>query len=550
MSEKRKGDDSSSAIKNKMRTYLESYLNLGFMEGTDKTRPECVICREKLANDSMKPCKMKRHQQTMHPETVGRDRDFFIKKQQLAKANKPMDIEQRFDVQKATEASFECALLIAKAKKPHNIGEQLIKPACIKMVEKLCGPQVAEKLKTVPLSNNTVKDRIDKMASNCELQLLEKLGKGPFAIQLDETTTVADEAVLIVYVQYIDGEDLKQDILMSVNLTTTTRGEDIFTAVDSYLSSHNLSYENLVACCTDGAASMMGRWPARTCQKSLFADLCEDEAHETLLLHTEVRWLSRGRVLARFVELKEKIEDFLQTRNRALSEQVTFWIKTAYLADIFSLYNETNKRLQGVESNIIQCKEALDAFVRKLEYRVGKMERGELQQFPLLLKQSRNNPKTVPVSVRREFIRHMNALQKEMKSRFADIDEYVSKELWVLDPFIAKVEDVEYLDCEDELTDIQADSLSKKYFQEKGLQKFWIVKGPSLAPKLTLHARTRIILPFSTTYLSETAFSALVAIKTKARNTLDVHNDFRLAVTHITPDIPSLAAGMQAQGSH
>ncbi|KAF3842568.1 hypothetical protein F7725_024519, partial [Dissostichus mawsoni] len=116
--------------------------------------------------------------------------------------------------------------------------------------------------------------------------------------------------------------------------------------------------------------------------------------------------------------------------------------------------------------------QALDAFVRKLEYRVGKMERGELQQFPLLLKQSRNNPETVPVSVRREFIRHMNALQKEMKSRFADIDEYVSKELWVLDPFIAKVEDVEYLDCEDELTDIQADSLSKKYFQEKGFKSF------------------------------------------------------------------------------
>ncbi|KAF3834174.1 hypothetical protein F7725_025378 [Dissostichus mawsoni] len=147
----------------KMRTYLESYLNLGFMEGTAKTRPECVICREKLANDSMKPCKMKRHQQTMHPETVGRDRDFFIKKQQLAKANKPMDIRTAFvragsDVQKATEASFECALLIAKAKKPHNIGEQLIKPAYIKMVEKLCGPQVAEKLKTVPLSNNTALD--------------------------------------------------------------------------------------------------------------------------------------------------------------------------------------------------------------------------------------------------------------------------------------------------------------------------------------------------------------------------------------------------------
>ena len=83
---------------------------------------------------------------------------------------------------------LECSLLIAKAKKPHTIGELLIKPACIKIVEKLCGPQVAEKLKTVPLSNNTVKDRIDKMANNCEQQLVEKLRKGQFAIQLEETT--------------------------------------------------------------------------------------------------------------------------------------------------------------------------------------------------------------------------------------------------------------------------------------------------------------------------------------------------------------------------
>ena len=203
--------------------------------------------------------------------------------------------------------------------------------------------------------------------------------------------------------------------------------------------------------------------------------------------------------------------------------------------------------MQGAESTIITCKEALDAFARKLEYRPGKMEKGKLQQFPLLLKQSGG---TVPVSVRREFTRHMNLLQEEIKSRFADTDKYVSKESWVLDPFIAKIEDVEYLDCEDELLDIQADSLSKKYFQEHGFKKFWIVKGPSIAPKLTLHATTRIILPFTTTYLSETAFSVLVAIKTKSRNRLDVHNDFRLAVTDITPDIPSLAVGIQAQGSH
>ena len=82
----------------------------------------------------------------------------------------------------------------------------------------MCGPQAADKVKTVPLSDNTVKDRIDKMAADCQNQLHEKLRNANFAIQLDETTTVSDKAVLIVYVQYIDGEDLKQDILMSTNL--------------------------------------------------------------------------------------------------------------------------------------------------------------------------------------------------------------------------------------------------------------------------------------------------------------------------------------------
>lgn len=67
-------------------------------------------------------------------------------------------------------------------------------------------------------------------------------------------TTVSDESVLIVYVQYIDGEDLKQDILMFTSLATTT-SQDIFAAVDSYLSSNSLLYKNLVARCTDDAAA-------------------------------------------------------------------------------------------------------------------------------------------------------------------------------------------------------------------------------------------------------------------------------------------------------
>ncbi len=108
------------------------------------------------------------------------------------------------------------------------------------------------------LSDNTVKHRIDRMAADCQNQLHKKLRSVPFATRQDEMSTLSDESVLIVYVQYIDSDDLRQDILMSTNPATTAAGQDIFMAVDSYLSSNNLPDDNLVACCTDGATAMMG----------------------------------------------------------------------------------------------------------------------------------------------------------------------------------------------------------------------------------------------------------------------------------------------------
>lgn len=41
--------------------------------------------------------------------------------------------------------------------------------------------------------------------------LVEKFKMHPFSIQIDETFTVADEAVLVAYVQYIEDSKIKQD---------------------------------------------------------------------------------------------------------------------------------------------------------------------------------------------------------------------------------------------------------------------------------------------------------------------------------------------------
>lgn len=62
----------------------------------------------------------------------------------------------------------------------------------------------------------------------------------------------------------------------------------------------------------------------------LFEQLCEemDAAHNGLLLHTEVRLLSRGRSLARVFELREPLQRFPSEKNSPLVAQFSMGHQT------------------------------------------------------------------------------------------------------------------------------------------------------------------------------------------------------------------------------
>lgn len=125
----------------------------------------------------------------------------------------------------------------------------------------------------------------------------------------------------------------------------------------------------------------------------------------------------------------------------------------------------------------------------------------------------------------------MEELQKEMHLCFPDVNKRISKDAWVMDPFLPKEEDVEYLQSEDELMDIKFNSLHKLFYAEHGYKWFWLVNGPGVALRLAHHVTTRFIMPFATRGLSDSV-QLLVTSQTKAHTRLDVHSDIGLVKSH------------------
>ncbi|XP_057191418.1 SCAN domain-containing protein 3-like [Triplophysa rosa] len=584
----------------KLRRYVDNYLELGFIQSSDG-RPKCVVCLQVLANEAMKPAKLKRHLMTKHPGLKDKTMDFFRLKSEEYMLQKTRLVNLATTSEKAQRASYLVAQRIAKSKKPHSIGQELLLPAAVEMCEAVLGTEAANKLKTVPLSNDTVRRRIEELSADIQSQLLDRLRScEQFSIQLDESTDISSAAQLIVLVRYPWEGDILEDFLFCKEVPGKTTGEEIFRLLDAFMTEARLSWEKCVAVCTDGAAAMTSRKSgvtariksvnprimathcmlqrqalaskdmepdlhsvlntavtavnfvkSRALQSRLFGQLCRDmdAGHDALLYHCEVRWLSRGKVLQRVFELRREMAEFMTEEKPNIAQFFTdpeSMAKLAYLADIFNILNSLNLSIQGGHTSILEVSNKITAFMKKTVLWRRRIQDGITDMFPQLSEFLHTNNLSV-ATVRKVATSHLTSLSEHFSSYFSDVNTDAWD--WVHDPFApAATANGLTGKAEEQLLELSCDRTLKARFQQVNLANFW----PSLSheyPELTAEAM-QILLPFPTTYLCESSFSTLTAMKNKYRARLQEEDDLRVCLSTITPRIGKLCCERQAHPSH
>lgn len=587
-------------IRKTYRQYSDEYISLGFTWTGEKECPipKCVVCGVELSNSAMFPAKLNRHLTTTHANLVSKNKDYFkrllgMQDKQAKQFKCAMTISD-----KAQIASYKVAELIALKLKPHTIAESLILPSCCEIVKIMFGEDAINEIMKIPLSNDTIKKRIKDMSLDIEKTVNNKLSKKFFALQIDESVDISSKAQLLAFVRFIDENEIVNQFLCCRELTGHTKGKDIFNCITTYLEKYQISWDFCVGICTDGCPSMAGSIKgcvtlvkennpniisthcflhrevlvsktlpntlkyvldevvqivnyikSRPLQERIFKQLCisMDAKYESLLLHTEIRWLSRGKVLCRLLELKDELLCYF--RNAAVDkfaknfENDIWCAKLAYLADIFKYLNSVNTSIQGKNENILTATDKILGFNKKiLHWKNRIIKNNTLDMFPSI--QTKNVADIIPA-----VIEHLTILEEKIECYFPSLK--LESYDWIRNPFgTFEFSNLELsLQEEEEIISLSTDRSLKMEFTKLSNEQFWISvqdEYPSLSKKAIA-----ILLQFATSYLCELGFSTLTNIKTKKRERLlDLEEEMRVAISFIRPNIGEICKTHQAQISH
>ncbi|CAI5687214.1 general transcription factor II-I repeat domain-containing protein 2B [Oreochromis niloticus] len=429
------------------REFNSAWTYLFAFTGNNAGLPVCLICGERISNN--KKCNVERHFQNRHLAFAEKYPTEDERKKAISELLRKAE-ESKLSFKKwisspqpTSTTSCVAALEIVKRGKPFTDGEYL-KESFIKISEHLFSDfknkgEIIQKIREMPLSAKTVRDRTIKMAENISRKQIDDIDSAQaFSIACDESSDVNDVEQTALLCRYVNCDGPQEELIELIPLKGQTRGQDICEAVVSCLDAKGINTTHLVSVSTDGAPSMRGAQKGfvNLLQKSLdrelmafhcilhqealcaqtfppecvevmnvvikivnkiianglshrqFCSLLEevDNAYSDLLLHNKVRWLSRGEVLKRFATCLEHVKTFLESKGLRYPELEDLdWLgKFYFMVDMTSHLNTLNKNLQGKGSTALQILENVLAFERKMTVFARDAQKRTLSHFPSL----------------------------------------------------------------------------------------------------------------------------------------------------------------------
>nr|XP_055073133.1 general transcription factor II-I repeat domain-containing protein 2A-like [Misgurnus anguillicaudatus] len=410
---------------------------------------------------------------------------------------------------------------------------------------------MSEKFKKIPLSNDTLTRRTEILAHDLVKQLADDIKDAPcLSLAVDESTDGTDQAQLCVFVRYFSkAKGTFCEDLLGLTPLCHTKGEDIYEAIMQMLNEIGTDVKNVVSITSDGAPAMIGKEKGAVqrlkekhvdlltyhCiihQSVLCASLGKEyagvmettmklvnylrassalqhrllrafltdvnAAYNDLLLHNNVRWLSKGKVLERFWAIRKDLEMFLSQQKNVKARHFLDFLKNddnlelvAFLVDITAHLNELNLKLQGQGNTVCDLIAAVRSFERRLEIFKSDIT-GPHIHFPTLLQQTNGNHHYHHLSF-------LEKLAKNFRQRFEDFNVGRQVLLCITSPFLENVA----------LQEVECDTFT-----------FWTkmvtAENVSNQQKVAIY----VLAMFGSTYRCEAAFSAMNVVKNSYRSNL------------------------------
>jgi len=486
---------------------------------------------------------------------------------------------------------------------------------CLEAVVKDILPDKSELFSKISLSRQTVRRRINDISNEIILGLHNRIRDFKyFSLAFDESTDISDSAQLVVFIRGVNESfQVTEEMLNLISLKGTTTGEDIFNAIENCLCENSLDLENLSGISTDGAPAMIGKEKGaikllidkiesnnkssngtkrddliiihclihqqNLCAKVLsmnhvmqvviktvnyirshalqhrrFKDYLKelDSEYGDVVYFSQVRWLSRGRCLRQFYELRNEIDLFMNNLKRPIPElRCDKWLlDLCFLVDIIEKLNQLNISLQGKNNLIIDSFNHINAFQKKLSLFESQLQCNNAHHFPLLkeFKKSKSNDYN-------KYAMEIRKLSDAFENRFSnfELDKYKTIFEIYSSPFHVKVESApEYLQME--LIDLQCNAALKNIFEtsESKIEFYnsYVTKEKFFNLR---NLAQKVVSAFGSTYTCESFFSKMKLTKHKTRtNMTDVNlqHQLRCANTQIEIDLQKLSETVEKQISH